>query len=210
MKKRKFIVFLLFCFLKVVGQQKITVMKIDVTKIPKEIKYKGKIKNAITWNDKLGENFLLTCETGVFETKNPQAEDSGDSEIYAYHFIRYKNSIKQNWKIYDYVKDCPVDIIASFVKNTLNITDLNNDGIGEIWVMYKTGCHGDISPLPMKIIMYQGKQKLAMRGTTRVKISDTDYEGGNYTFDKTFNEAPKYYRDYAKKMWNNNMYERWE
>ena len=208
LKKTKLIFFIFFCFVKVVGQNKIIINKIDVNKIPIEIKYNGKIKSAITWNDKLGKNFVLTCETGEFETKN--SENNGrDSQIYAYHFILSKNIIKQNWIIYDYIKDCPVDIEASFLKNTLYITDLNNDGIGEIWIMYKIVCHGDVSPCEMKIIMYQGKQKLAMRGQNRVKVSDKEYYGGNYTFDKAFNEAPNYYKDYAKKLWNKNINEKW-
>ena len=208
LKKTKLIFFIFFCFIKVVGQNKIIITKIDGNKIPKEIKYNGKIKSAITWNDKLGENFVLTCETGEFETKNSE-NDGRDSEIYAYHFIQSKNIIKQNWKLYDYIKDCPVDIEASFLKNTLNVTDLNNDEIGEIWIMYKIVCHGDVSPCEMKIIMYQGKQKLAMRGENRVKVSDKEYYGGNYTFDKAFNEAPRYYRDYAKNLWNKNINQKW-
>lgn len=208
--KTKLIFFLVFCSLKIIGQNKIIVTKIDINKIPKEIKYNGKVKHAITWNDKLGENFVLTCETGEFKTKNSQFDDDGrDSEIYAYHYICSKNVIKQNWKIYDYIKDCPVEIEASFLKNTLNVTDLNNDGIGEIWIMYKTNCHGDISPCNMKIIMYEGKQKLAMRGKNRVRVSEKEYDGGNYTFDKAFNEAPNYYRDYAKKLWNKNINQKW-
>ena len=208
LKKTKLIFFIFFCFIKVVGQNKIIITKIDGNKIPKEIKYNGKIKSTIIWNDKLGENFVLTCETGEFETKNSE-NDGRDSEIYAYHFIRSKNIIKQNWKLYDYIKDCTVDIEASFLKNTLNVTDLNNDGIGEIWIMYKIVCHGDVSPCEMKIIMYQGKQKLAMRGENRVKVCDKEYYGGNYTFDKAFNEAPRYYRDYARNLWNKNINQKW-
>jgi hypothetical protein len=32
---------------------------------------------------------------------------------------------------YNDIKDCPVDIEAKFLK-IMNVTDLNNDGIGEI------------------------------------------------------------------------------
>lgn len=199
----KLIFFLIFYTLKMIGQNKIVITKIDITKIPKEIKYNGQLKNAVTWKDKLGENFVLTCETGEFKTKNSE-NDGRDSEIYAYHYIRSKDVLKQNWKIYDFIKDCPLDIEASFLKNTLTITDLNKDGIGEIWIMYKTACHGDISPSEMKIIMYQDKLKSAMRGENRIKVSDKEYYGGSYTFDKAFNEAPNYYREFAKKLWNQN------
>lgn len=208
LNKIKLICLLFFCSLKIIGQHKMVVTKIEVNKIPKEIKFSGKVKNAISWTDKLGENFVLTCETGEFKTKNAQ-NDSRDAEIYAYHYIRSKNGFQQNWKIYDFVKDCPVDIQASFLKNTLAVTDLNKDGIGEIWIMYKTACQGDVSPCDMKIIMYQEKIKWAMRGQNRVQISDKEFDGGKYTFDKAFTDAPNYYKDYAKKLWNNNIDQKW-
>ena len=109
LEKTQFIFLLLLCFVKVCGQNKINVKRIDVNKLSHEIKYNGKIKNAITWTDKLGENFVLTCETGEYKTKNSEM-DGRDSEIYAFHYIRNKTVVKQNWKIYDAIKDCPVDI----------------------------------------------------------------------------------------------------
>ncbi|MFC6095555.1 M949_RS01915 family surface polysaccharide biosynthesis protein [Flavobacterium qiangtangense] len=198
------ILFFFFLSSRGIGQHKITIATIDAGKIPKEIKYSGNIKSGITWNDRLGENFAVTSETGEFESK---AADNGgrDAALYAYHFIRSNNTIEQNWKLYDYVKDCPLDIEASFLTNTLHVTDLDNDGIGEIWVMYKLACTGDVSPSEMKIIRYEGKHKAAMRGESRVKISETEYDGGNYTFDKAFNDAPGYFREYAKKMWTKNI-----
>ncbi len=190
------------------GQNKIMITKVDLNKIPAGIKYTGKIKNAISWNDKMGKNIVLTCETGVHENKNSENEHR-NAEIFAYHYIVSENKIQQNWKIYDFVKDCEVDVQANFIKNTLRVTDLNNDGIGEVWIMYKTTCTGDVSPAEMKIIMYQGKQKYAMRGENRVRVSEKEFVGGNYTFDKAFNESPKMFKEFAKNMWNNNINQKW-
>lgn len=200
--------FTILLSITVLGQKKIKIINLNLNEIPTEIKYNGKIKNAISWNDKMGKNIVLTCETGEYENKNSENEGR-NAEIFAYHYIISENLITQNWKIYDYIKDCPVDIEANFIKNTLNITDLNNDGIGEIWIMYKTVCHGDVSPCNMKIIMYQGKQKFAMRGENKVKISKNESIGGNYTFDKAFNEAPKSFRNFAINLWNNNIFQKW-
>lgn len=58
---------------------------------------------------------------------------------------------KQTWKIYDYISDCFVDIKAKFIDNTFEITDLDNNGIAEIWLMYKTSCSGSLDPSDMKI-----------------------------------------------------------
>jgi len=207
--KIKLLVLSVLCSIKVIGQNKIEITKLDANKIPSEIKFSGKIKNAICWNDKLGKNIVLTSETGEFESKN--SENNGrDAEVYAYHYIILENSTKLNWKIYDFIKDCPVDIEASFIENTLNVTDLNKNGIAEIWIMYKTVCHGDVSPCEMKIIMYEESKKFAMRGENRVQLSKTEFEGGKYKFDKAFNEAPKEYREYAKRLWKKNINQRWK
>ena len=76
--------------------------------------------------------------------------------------------------------------------------------------MYKTVCHGDVSPSNMKVIMYQGLQKYAMRGRNKVKISETETEGGEYTFDKVFVDGPISFRNFAIKLWEKNILQKWE
>ncbi|MEO8535782.1 MAG: hypothetical protein ABI441_18645 [Flavobacterium sp.] len=207
----KFLILLAIFSVKLIGQNSVILpKKLDLNKIPKEIKYKGKVKNAISWKDKLGENIVLLTETGEFTTKNSESEDSRDAELYAYHYIISEKIPKLDWKIYDFIHDCPVEIEANFIKNTFNITDLNKDGIAEIWIMYTTVCHGDVSPSNMKIIMYEKNEKFSMRGENRVKVSDKRFLGGKYTFDKAFNEGPKEFREYAKKLWQKNINKVWE
>lgn len=195
----------------------LTVDKIDSTQFLSSIKYEGFIKNAVRWKDNLGDNIVITTETGYDINKKFKHEfdDSSDAELFAYHYIISGNDAKQTWKVYDYISDCPVDLVASFVKNTFKITDLNQNGIAEIWLMYKTVCHGDVSPSDMKIIMYEGNQKYAMRGENKVQVGVDDkgkkeFEGGEFKFDENFKKAPKVFKDYAQKLWNANLIEKWE
>jgi hypothetical protein len=53
--------------------------------------------------------------------------------------------------------------------------------------------------------MYQGQQKFAMRGRNKVKVSETQYEGGEYLLDKAFTSGPKSFTQYAKKLWSKNI-----
>jgi len=63
-------------------------VNLNIDKIPVEIKYEGKIKHAVQWTDKLGENILITTETGIYQSSKFKHEmDGGDAEIFAYHFI---------------------------------------------------------------------------------------------------------------------------
>lgn len=195
----------------------LTVEKIDSTQLPTTIKYEGFIKNAVRWKDNLGDNIVITTETGYHINKKFKHEfdDSSDAELFAYHYIVSGNDAKLNWKVYDYISDCPVDLTASFVKNTFQVTDLNNNGIAETWLMYKTVCHGDVSPSDMKIIMYEGKQKYAMRGENKVQTGVDDngkkqFEGGEYKFDENFKKAQKVFKDQAQKLWNDNLIETWQ
>ena len=192
------------------GQGLISVKQLDLTKLPKGIKYEGKIKTAVRWVDSLGDNITITTETGIYKSKKFKHEtDGGDAELFAYHFIVKGESAFQTWRIYDFISDCPVDIEAKFIKNSFQVTDLNLDGVSEIWIMYKTVCHGDVSPCDMKIIMYQGQQKYAIRGQNKVKVSDNEFYGGDYKFDKAFADGPKEFLEFAKKMWDKNIMQTW-
>lgn len=194
----------------------LTVEKIDSTQFPTSIKYEGFIKNAVRWKDKLGDNIVVTTETGYHINKKFEHESDGsDAELFAYHFIVSGNEVKQTWRVYDFISDCPVDIVASFVKNSFQVTDLNNNGIAETWLMYKTTCHGDVSPCDMKIIMYEGKKKYAIRGESRVQVGlydngEKQFIGGQYKLDENFKKGPKAFKEFAEKLWKDNLIENWD
>ena len=191
--------------------QEIKVTRLSSSQIPAQIKYSGKFKDGIRFTDKDGDHIIITTETGIYENKQVKHEmDGSDAELYAFNYIVKGNSIELKWKIYDFIHDCPVDLEASFVKNTLQVTDLNHDGAAEIWVMYRTVCHGDVSHEDMKIIMYQQQQKFAMRGETKVHVSEKEYEGGKYKFDKAFDDGPAAFREFAIKLWNSHIMQHFE
>ncbi len=204
---------LVLCTNNIYGQTKFQLTELNANKLPIGIKIEGKVKNAVRWKDKLGDNIVITTETGEYLSKKIKHETDGlDAEFFAYHYIVSRDSIKQTWRVYDYIIDCPVDIEASFIKNTLEITDLNSDGIAEVWLVYKTGCRGDVSPFDMKIIMFQGQQKFAIRGIERVLIGIDEkgkksYMGGEYKVDQAFKVGPKEFLEFAKKLWTKNIIE---
>lgn len=180
---------------------------VDSTQIPKSIQFNGNLKKAIKWKDKIGENLVILSESGYHRNEKFKHEfdDSSDFELFAYHFSLTKNSSQQIWKMYDFVTDCPVDIEAEFDSQFPTVTDLNKNGIAEVWIMYKTGCHGDVSPVSLKLIMYEGNKKYAMRGENKVQVGADDYLGGEYKFDKAFESVPVF-KNFATKLWNENVY----
>ena len=190
------------------AQLKLT--KLDMNSLPKTIQYNGHIMNAVRWKDSLGDNIVITTETGATRSKGTDDDSYRDAALYAYHFLLQADTWKLTWKVYDYTKECPLDIKANFIKNTFAVTDLNKDGKAEVWLMYKTVCHGDVSPSNMKIIMYEGDKKYAVRGTNKVKVSAKEFMGGEFAFDEAFKKAPELFRQYATQLWKKNIMETWD
>lgn len=190
--------FIFLLFISGICQSQLHLKKLDKQSIP--FRYKGQIVTAVTWTDKFGEHYVVTAETG----KYTNAQGNRNALLYAYHYLKNK----QTWRVQDGVTDCPVDLKAKFIKDAFAVTDLDNNGIAEIWLMYNVTCRGDVGPSEMKIIMYEGDKKHAMRGETKVSLSEKEvYGNGKYAFDDAFKKAPAVFRAYAQKLWAKNIME---
>jgi hypothetical protein len=172
--------------------------------LPAEIQFEGKQKEVQKWEDTEGKHVLLLTETGVHTIKKLQHENEGeDAEVYAYHYL-YDTTTKkyrQMWRVYDYINDCNLDINVGFVPKATTHTDLNNNGIPEIWVVYRLQCTGDVSPPDMKIIMYEGKTKYAVRGTCALVMGEKVEEKSRYEFDTALKTAAPEIKNFARKLW---------
>lgn len=199
---------LAFIYASSFGQLKI--YKVDSANLPLKIKYEGHLINAVKWNDKLGLNYLITSETGNIQSKTINEEGYKDAALYAYHYIIKTDSLHLTWRLYDYNKECPLDLALYFLNNTFAITDLDKNAIAEVWMMYKNYCTGDVSPSPTKIIMYEGTKKYALRGESKVKFSATEFVGGNFVLDENFKKGKLVFREFAEKLWAKNKVEKWE
>ena len=187
----------------------IDVKNIDISSLPVNLNYQGNITNSVRWKDKMGDNIVIATESGVYKSpvkiEGMEGEMGKNAEVSAYHFLIQNETPIQLWKMNDYEKDCMFDVEANFIENTFEITDLNNNGIAETWLMYVTTCTSDVSPKNMKIIMYEGQQKYAMRGNSKVRINENEYTGGDYIFDEAFLNSPEVFRTHAKSKWDSQL-----
>ncbi len=178
---------------------------ITAADLPKDLAFEGTFIEGYAVQDADGEHLVFLTETGQIPSKkNVQQEDEKDAKIFVYNYVLDKtNNYTLYWKIQDFVTNCAFDLYLNFIKDTFKITDLNQDGQAEIWTMYQKTCISDVSPFEMKIIMYQGKQKYALRGNSLI---DTGKEkiGGEYQMDEFFTKSPKEFQDYALKLWKEN------
>ena len=205
----KILLMLSFIFISNTCLAQLKVSELNERSLPKDIKYNGKIVKAVRWADNTGDHIVVTTETGETASKGSE-EDERDASLYAYHYIVRPDSSMLTWKLHDFIKNCSVDIKANFIKNSFAVTDLDNNGKAEVWLMYKIVCHGDVSPANMKIIMYEDDKKFAVRGTNMVKVSEHDHVGGEYSFDEAFKKGPEVFRKYAADLWRKNKLETWD
>ncbi|AWI25392.1 M949_RS01915 family surface polysaccharide biosynthesis protein [Flavobacterium pallidum] len=181
------------------GQAKIITKDIWQKDLPKGFSFSGQFVKGLQWKDAHGDNMLLLTETGIYKSG-----DNKNAEVFAYHFLN--GAADPDWKVYDFEKGCPLDVEASFIDRAIAVTDLDGDKTTEIWLVYKMACRGDISPRAMKIVIYEGQQKYAMRGEERLIMGD-QVTGGEYEFDAAFNTLPQKIKDYAVKQWK--RYAKW-
>ncbi|WP_121807975.1 M949_RS01915 family surface polysaccharide biosynthesis protein [Mucilaginibacter kameinonensis] len=184
----------------------IKVTKLSKTDIPESIVYKGHIIDAVKYTDKTGDHIVITTETGITQQKATKDENFRAAALYAYDYIIIGDGkFKLSWQTNDFSSDCTLDVKADYASDGFAVTDVDNNGFAEVWLVYRTACRGDISPSVMKLIMHEGNKKYAMRGESKVKVSEKETIGGTYTFDAAFKTAPPTFRKYAADTWKKNI-----
>lgn len=168
-----------------------------ISAIPGDIKYQGSVIAMAKWKDKLGENILFVTETAERST-----EDTRSKELFGYHYIVSDDETKQLWKINDFVNDCPLDLTLRYMDRSLEITDLDNNGIAESSFLYRLACKGDVSSDDMKLLMHEGKEKYAIRGIMDIMLNGRPFQKGEMNIDPSFNNAPEVFKNYSITKWD--------
>lgn len=164
------------------------------------------------FSDRLGVHHVVVTETEIVEKETEDGVETRSKWLYGYHFTRQPeqsedaSSWKLLWRTQDFVRECELDLVLSYVPQSLAISDVDGDGIQESRFAYRLGCFGDLSPLTLKLLFHEGKQKLAVRGTTRVEVGLDEKgrsvrQGGERTFDPAFAKAPKGLKAFAEREW---------
>lgn len=173
----------------------IAIDTISYDEIPKYLDFRGTVVEALKWTDTTGENILLQTVTGHFLWKDYDQDSTeymlqDKSELYAYLFQKKNgdHAFKRIWRVYDYNECFGVDWFTGFIPKATTITDLDQDGVSEICMPYVYNCRGGVDPGVMKIILYEGNTKYALRGTTMVFCSDINKEEGIYTPSKNLKD----------------------
>lgn len=186
-----------------VARAQVQTRAVAANAIPKTAIHQGAVVRALSWTDKNGGNMLLLTETNEIWDRH---RESRTRELYAYHYANRKTATYRLLRqIYDFEKDCPLDIALAHLPNSLTVTDLDKDGFAEITFLYTNGCKGDVSPDALKLMLLENGAKYAIRGETTLYQGGKPMEGyangTTKTVDASFAQAPKAFLAHANRQW---------
>ena len=106
------------------------VLSFDANRVPKTLKVKGKLKHGLRWLDRSGENYLL------FSSLTREAKDLTSVYLYATHYLVKGDQVKQVRALKDREEQCEFNNMAAFDTQSFGVTDLDQDGMGEVTFIY--------------------------------------------------------------------------
>jgi hypothetical protein len=176
------------------------VQNVAVRSIPRTMPHQGRPIAAKRWTDRLGENTLILTQTGKLPGRAcpPDQAPCSDAEVYAYHYVRRGAAVSLLWRTVDFERGCEFDLYAGFIPASIVVTDLDADGVAESSFMYLLACRSDVSPATLKLIMHEGAQKFAARGTSRPRGAGF---GGEMQLDAAFASAPRTFGEFVGAQW---------
>jgi len=164
---------------------------------------KGDFLYGYKWQDKMGVNLLIfTTQNNFAKWKDAEYDDMGDNYRYlkAYHFAGTETNYSLVRLVQDGAEPCsspPFGLENEFYKNSISITDLNNNGYAEITFMYYMLCASELTPVPTKLMLLENGKKYAIRGNSYIP----DYNmGGDKKLD--FAGADRVLKEYAGETWD--------
>jgi hypothetical protein len=171
--------------------------------VPKDIKLSKQAK-AIGWTDKNGEN-VAVLTMAYYATM----EDHDALKNYAMtveHVAYPPPSLAK--KVLSTVKDSrencdDYDMRASFRDEALSVTDLDDDGFGELTFAYYFKCYGHHLAWTQKLVLLEDGTKHTLSSITPLMI-DPATAHPSFQIDPTFKSdasSAAAFLDHAKKMW---------
>lgn len=124
----------------------------------------------------------------------------GNSQIenlYATHVTINGTHVKVLREVKELKPDCEFDWNAAFEQRAVSISDLDDDGIGEVTFAYRTACTSDVSPSTYKLFVLENGDKHILRGTDIVDVGEVIGDG-KYKAEGFENTA---LLEHAEKVW---------
>jgi len=164
----------------------------------------GKLLEMQDYADSEGDKVVILTHSDVYPADSMPGQEEAfgyNADVFAYGFVNVHSGKPQRlWMMRDHVRRCETSVTAEFAESSPVITDLDEDGVSEVWIVYYIGCRGDVSPEGMKIHLFDGIRRFSMLGETLIRTPDGE-TGGSYTMDPPFAQWPEAFREFAVELW---------
>jgi hypothetical protein len=158
--------------------------RLSESELPSELRPAGQLVTALAWTDTAGENVAAFWRR--------LDENKGRARLQVDLWSRKPGKPGALLRsVKDAVLDCEFDLVAEFVDAALGVSDLDGDGIGELTFAYRTTCTSDVSPLSLKLLVLEQRDKFIVRGSTRVDVGGGQLVGGEKKADPALKRQPK-------------------
>lgn len=218
---------LLLALIALTVNAQLDVKDVSSNQIPTEMKIKGNVISAISYKDAYGLNYIIQTETalltpksaveaakkyelinvnGRVDTIRDVVSDYRIKGLFVYHYTQNNDSINLLWKNLDNVTDCSYKYLKGEYLTKPLVTDLDNNGVAEVWLVYQLGCRDTATvPLGMKLVLYQDKNAYVIRGmrqTLHASEKEIQELESAVKADAGFNNLHPDIKNYARELWN--------
>src|ERR1700761_2760922 len=138
MKKLFFPLALLLIVQLVAAQVKVIHLK--KAEIQADMKYKGGFKDAVRYADKEGTHTVIITEA-MASSPADDNESVYTGYLHAFSYLKTGNTVTPEWQMNDMAGPCGADQDTKFYPGSLEVTDLDQNGICEVWLIYRVSCH---------------------------------------------------------------------
>ncbi|MCW7537989.1 hypothetical protein OOT46_09020 [Aquabacterium sp. A7-Y] len=173
--------------------------KLSKADLPAALKAEGKVVAAFEWSDIRGRNLA------VFSQSLRRGKEGTSAGLHAFGYRVEQQALRRVWKVEDGLEDCDLDLTSFFEIDSLEVTDLDGNGIGEVSFVYRLACNGGLDLIDEKLFLVEDGKKFPVRGGTEWTGVDDNDQGGHYDgpmwVDKAYNHAPASFKPFAVAKW---------
>lgn len=173
---------------------------VTASQLPKGVTARGELRAAVTFDDKLGTNYVVFSSAASAKQRGGSTIRS--ATLYVDLWVVASGKAPRNQlPVRDMVTDCEMgDATAVFHDAAFAVTDLDRDGVAEITFGYEVSCRSDVSPATYKLLVIEQGKKYILRGQTRIPEGD-GVSGGTFKADPAEAKWPAAFLAHAKDLW---------
>lgn len=160
--------------------------------LPRFVDFTSEESDTLTWADEQGVHFLQLKKSEMFLD---EAEMVASHYLNVTHWLESGESRLATWHYADSIVACYVDVEAKFLAAP-RFTDLDEDGVYEVWFITQLACKGDISPSRVQVVMVDKEEFFQLDAEQKLIFPNGVTDGGAYQLG-SFVSLPEAYQTYA-------------